>query len=106
MNTRTVQRKRSLHDRLAGNRALLGLLQLHPSALLVEMAAKCGYDYLVLDAEHGVFRENDYLPMLQALAATDVLAMVRLADHSAESIAEYLVMGADVIIAPHVSTAD
>lgn len=98
--------RRSLHERLPAQRALIGLLQTHPNPTLALMAGMCGYDFLLLDGEHGVFSESDCLLTLQTLAATDALAMVRLAGHDTHALGRYMDMGADVIVVPNVTTAE
>jgi 2-keto-3-deoxy-L-rhamnonate aldolase RhmA len=84
----------------------MGLLQTHPSPALAELAGMCGYDFLLLDAEHGVFSESDFLHTLRALASTDTLGMVRLAGHDTKALGRYMDMGADAIVVPDVSTAE
>jgi 4-hydroxy-2-oxoheptanedioate aldolase len=101
-----VKPRRSLHERLSAQHTLLGLLQAHPNPTLTEMAGMCGYDFLLLDGEHGVFSEQDYLYALQAIAGTETLALVRLRGHDTHALGRYLDMGADGIVAPNVSTAD
>jgi 4-hydroxy-2-oxoheptanedioate aldolase len=101
-----MKRKRSLNERLSERRALMGLLQAHPNPVLTEMAGMCGYDFLLLDGEHGVFSERDHLQTLQASASTDLFTLVRLADHHPQSVGRYLDMGADGIVVPNVSTAE
>lgn len=96
----------SVRDRLATQRALMGLLQTHPSPVIAEMAGMCGYDFLLLDAEHGVFSESDFLHTLRALASTDTLGMVRLAGHDTQALGRYMDMGADAIVVPDVSTVE
>lgn len=96
----------SMRQRLVTQRPLIGLLQTHPSAVLAEMAGMCGYDFVLLDCKHGVWSESEHLQALRALAATDVVSMIRLAGHDAHSIGRYLDMGVDVIVAPNVETAD
>lgn len=98
--------RRSLHERLSTRRALLGLLQTHANPTFSVMAGMCEYDFLLLDGEHGVFGESDYLLTLQAIAATDILAMVRVAGHDAHAVGRFLDIGADVIVVPNVSTAE
>jgi 4-hydroxy-2-oxoheptanedioate aldolase len=97
---------RTLQERLSTQPALIGLLQTHPNPALAEMAGMCGYDFLLLDGEHGVFSERDYLQTLQALAAADVLAMVRLPGQDTRAVGRYLDMGAEALVVPNVSTAE
>jgi 2-keto-3-deoxy-L-rhamnonate aldolase RhmA len=91
---------RRLHERLSKQRALIGLLQSQANPALAEMAGMCGYDFLLLDGEHGVFTGSDYLDTLRALATVDVLALVRLAQHDVHALGMYLDMGADGIVVP------
>jgi 4-hydroxy-2-oxoheptanedioate aldolase len=98
--------KRSLVGRLSKQRAVMGLLQSHHNSVFAEMAGMCGYDFLLLDGEHGVFGERDILQTLQISASTDLLVLVRLADHHPLSVGRYLDMGADGIVVPNVSTCE
>ena len=95
----------SLKERITSQRALLGLQVTHPNPPLAEMAAMCGYDFLMLDEEHGVFSRQDYLQTLQAISATNTLSIVRLAGHDGAAVGRYMDMGVDAIMAPGVSSA-
>jgi 2-keto-3-deoxy-L-rhamnonate aldolase RhmA len=101
-----MKARRTLHDRLSAQQALIGLLQAHPSPTFAEMAGMCGYDFLILDDEHGVFSARDYLQTLQALACIDVAVFVRLSGHDTQTVGRYLDMGAHGVIVPNVSTAE
>lgn len=101
-----MRERSTLQECLSRHRALLGLLQMRLNPLLAETAGQCGYDFLLLDCEHGVFSESDFSQSLKTLAATDVLALVRLAAHDTQALSRYLDMGADAIVVPHVSTAE
>jgi 2-keto-3-deoxy-L-rhamnonate aldolase RhmA len=70
------------------------------------MAGMCGYDFVVLDGEHGLFSESDYLQAHQALAGTDAFAMVRVPGHEPQAIGRHLDIGADAIIVPNVTTPE
>jgi 4-hydroxy-2-oxoheptanedioate aldolase len=102
-----VSKQATLQNRLTHERALIGLLQSHPNPSLTEMAGMCGYDFVMFDAEHGIFSETDYLHAFQAAAAARLLAMVRLARHDdTHSLGRYLDMGVQAIVVPNVSTAE
>jgi 2-keto-3-deoxy-L-rhamnonate aldolase RhmA len=70
--------KALFQQRLAAQRVLIGLLQTHHDPTLAEMAGMRGYDFLVLDGEHGVFSDHDYLEAMRTLAGVETLAMIRL----------------------------
>ena len=93
-------------ERLASQKGLLGLQQTHPNPMLAEMAGICGYDFLMLDAEHGLFSEEDYLRATQAVAASGLLVLVRLAGHDRHAMGRYMDVGVDAILVPNVSTAE
>jgi 4-hydroxy-2-oxoheptanedioate aldolase len=95
----------SLRERLTAQKFLIGLLQAHASATVAEMAGNCGYDFVLLDGEHGVFCEKDFIEALRAISNTDAIGMVRIGDHNANTVGRYLDMGAQVIVAPNVTTA-
>lgn len=95
-----------LYERLLARRALVGLLQTQANPLLAEMAGLCGYDFLLLDGEHGTFSDRDYLHALQVLSAVDTLGLVRVATHDLLAIGRLLDMGADAIVVPNVRTAE
>ena len=92
--------RRTLQERLSTQRALVGLLQTHPSTALAEMAGICGYDFLILDCEHGLFSEMDHLQALQAVRSTDIFSIIRLAGHDTRAMGRYLDMGVDAIVVP------
>lgn len=101
-----LKRHQLLQERLSKQRAIVGLLQAHPNTALAEMAGFCGYDFLILDVEHGLFDDLACLQTLQTVAATPAIAFVRLRGQDTAAVGRYLDMGADGIVAPNVETAD
>jgi 4-hydroxy-2-oxoheptanedioate aldolase len=96
----------SIYERLLARPAVVGLLQTHPNLALTELVGLCGYDFLILDAEHGVFSDKDFTCAIQTLAGTDLVPMVRLAGCDAQSVGRYLDMGAEAIVVPNVVSAE
>lgn len=96
----------TLHERLSAKRALIGLLQSRPDPAIAEMAGMCGYDFLILDDEHGTFGGSDHLQTFQAIGFTDMAAFVRLRGHDVQALGRYLDMGADGIVVPNVTCAE
>jgi 4-hydroxy-2-oxoheptanedioate aldolase len=93
-------------ERLAARQPLIGLLQSHLNLALTEIACLSGYDFLLLDGEHGVFSDGDYLQTLQTIGPTETLAFIRLADHDSRALGRYLDMGVDGVVVPNVTTAE
>lgn len=86
-------------ERLAGTFLNLG------SALTVEMAGCAGFDWLLLDHEHGPGGEETLLHQLQAASATPAYPVVRIAANEAPRFKRVLDVGAGGVMVPWVNTA-
>lgn len=74
------------------------------SPVIAELAASSGFDWLLLDLEHGCGTEAALLPQLQAIHGP-AAAIVRVGAPHADLIARVLDRGARGIMVPHVNTA-
>jgi 4-hydroxy-2-oxoheptanedioate aldolase len=76
------------------------------SSLTAEIVGLAGFDWVLIDLEHGAGNEKDVLSQLQALESTPTAAFVRVesADHA--RIAHVLDMGAEGVMCPKVNNAD
>ena len=88
---------------LRGDR-LLGTMITLPSPEVTELMAAVGFDWLFLDAEHGVLAARDLQAMLQAAGAS-VPCVVRIPAVAAAPMKQALDVGAAGIIAPLVNSA-
>jgi len=75
------------------------------SPAITEMVSGMGFDWLLLDLEHGFMQESDLLANIQAVRG-DVKIIVRISDFRPGFIARVLDWGAHGIMMPHVSSAD
>lgn len=92
---------------LREGRHQLGLWNAIPGATAIEIAAAAGFDWVVIDLEHGPMDVPDVLPALQVVAAyPDVSAVVRPAANDAAAIKRLLDMGAQTLLVPMVSTGE
>lgn len=71
-----------------------------------ELAARAGFDWLVLDLEHGAGTEAELLPQLLAVQATTTAACVRVVSAERLRIGRVLDLGADGVMLPRVDTLD
>ncbi|XP_044477064.1 2-keto-3-deoxy-L-rhamnonate aldolase-like [Mangifera indica] len=67
----------SLKSRLRNNETLYGIFLLSFSPTLAEISAMAGYDFVVVDMEHGPGGISDALACLRALGATRTPAILR-----------------------------
>jgi 4-hydroxy-2-oxoheptanedioate aldolase len=74
--------------------------------VIAEIIARAGYDWVLLDLEHGLGSEQDVLHQLQAISATATPAIVRVEGHARQRIHRVLDLGADGIMCPRIETAE
>ncbi|KAF5478011.1 hypothetical protein F2P56_004605 [Juglans regia] len=92
---------RSLKARLNnGEGPFYGLFLLSFSPTLAEIAGHAGYDFVVVDMEHGSGGISDALPCLRALAATGTPAILRIPDNSPTWAKKALDLGPQGIMIP------
>ena len=95
----------SLRARAEAGERLLGVLLRMPGEELVEMAAVAGFDFVLVDCEHG---PADVVALRQHMAVAavhGVPVVVRVGENDAGMILRALDQGAEGILAPHVDSA-
>jgi 4-hydroxy-2-oxoheptanedioate aldolase len=75
------------------------------SSITVEIAGLAGFDWLLIDHEHGPGGEDTMLHQLQAAAATPAFPIVRIAINEVARFKRALDMGALGVMVPYVNTA-
>lgn len=98
-------RRNRFAELLAGDDVLLGAHLAFPSADLVEFCGHLGFDWVWIDAEHGVIGPETSLALVRAADSVGLASLVRVPATSPSVILAYVESGADVILAPHVTSA-
>ena len=75
------------------------------SPITVEVAGLAGYDWLLLDHEHGPGGEDTLLHQLQAAASTPATTLVRIAANETARFKRVLDAGAQGVMVPFINTA-
>ncbi|CAA2956530.1 uncharacterized protein LOC111371747 [Olea europaea var. sylvestris] len=94
----------TLKARLKNGETLYGIFLLSFSPTLAEIAGLAGYDFAVVDMEHGHGGISDALPCLHALAATNTAAILRLPESSATWAKKALDLGPQGIMFPMIDS--
>lgn len=94
-----------LKERIRRGDHLLGLLVRTPSIMLIEMAGNNGYDFVLLDTEHGVADQKDLAEHVVAARAAEIPILVRIGEQEKALALRALDAGAEGIVVPHVQTA-
>jgi len=91
---------------LATSRPLFGLWHGIPDPVVAEICAGAGFDWLLLDAEHGPFDIPKILANLQAIEPYPVSTIVRPVEGSTALIKQLLDIGAQTLLVPMVDSAE
>ncbi len=95
-----------LRERVLAGETLFGLFLDLGSPIAAELASRAGYDWLVIDLEHGAATESDLLLLLHAVEAGGAAALVRPQSGERLRIGRALDMGARGIVVPRLNSAD
>jgi 2-keto-3-deoxy-L-rhamnonate aldolase RhmA len=79
------------------------LIEFRQTAVL-QILANCGFDFVVIDSEHGVFGIESIADLSRAARLLDITPIVRIPDHAYPWIAPVLDAGALGIMAPRIET--
>jgi 2-keto-3-deoxy-L-rhamnonate aldolase RhmA len=93
-------------ERLRSGEVVFGLMQTLADPAITELAVWSGYDFVILDAEHGMLDEAAQLAGLRAMAATDSFAMVRVGAGDLDAIVRVLDWGAEGVMVANVKSAE
>ncbi len=91
-------------QRLRNGETLIGCFLNLGSALTAEMVGQAGFDFVVIDLEHGSGTEANVLSQLQALEYSGTRSVVRVEGHARQRSHRVLDLGAHGIMFPRVNT--
>lgn len=92
------------HDQLVTHQPLLGSFVKTPHPIVIEVMALSGFDFAVIDAEHGPFDRASIDLMLLAGQAAGLPLIVRVPDDRPATLLGVLDCGAAGVMVPHVTS--
>jgi 4-hydroxy-2-oxoheptanedioate aldolase len=95
-----------LRTRIRSGETLIGVFSDLSSPLAVELCGQAGFDWAVIDLEHGAASEADLLAMLYAAATTPMGPLVRPQSAERLRIGRALDLGATGIVLPQLQSLD
>jgi len=96
----------TLRERVLDGATTFGSWLSTGSPVAAEIAGHAGFDWLVIDTEHGMSTEADVLPQLYAIGTTPATALVRIQRSDRLRISRALDLGAGGLVVPRVDGAD
>jgi 4-hydroxy-2-oxoheptanedioate aldolase len=97
---------KNLKKRLRQGETLNGCWLNLGSSLTAEIVGHAGFDWVLIDLEHGAGEEKDVLFQLQALEHTSATAIVRVESADSPRIHRVLDMGAEGIMCPRINNVE
>jgi 2-keto-3-deoxy-L-rhamnonate aldolase RhmA len=94
----------SAKDKIRRGEVALGVSLMFPSPQLVEMLAYAGFDWVLIDCEHGSIGPADIEMMSMAADATGITAIARPRSNAAADIQAVLDRGVMGVQIPHINT--
>ena len=95
-----------MKQKLQAGEPVFGVSVMIPSPQIVEMIAAAGFDWVLLDCEHGTLTLESVELMAMAAEASGITAIARPMTRSAEHILQVLDRGVMGVQVPHVNTAE
>lgn len=96
---------KGLKQRLNKGETLIGTFLSLGNAVTTEIVAYAGFDWVLIDLEHGVGTEGDVAGQLLGLKDTNVTSIVRVEGYQRQRIHRVLDLGAEGIMCPRVDNA-
>ena len=97
--------KNRMKAKLLSGQPAIGVSVMIPSPQIVEMLGRLGFDWVLVDCEHGTISRESAEEMVRAAEASGITPIARPAGNSAEAILQMLECGALGVQVPHVNTA-
>ena len=95
-----------MKEKLRAGEPVFGVSVMIPSPQIVEMVGAAGFDWVLLDCEHGTLTHESVELMAMAAEACGITAIARPATRSPEHILQVLDRGVMGVQVPHVNTAE
>jgi 4-hydroxy-2-oxoheptanedioate aldolase len=100
-----MMRENRLKRMLQAGETAVGVFQPVPASAMTEVFGLVGFDFVILDAEHGPSAVETCEAMIRAADAVDLPTVVRIAENTSQNILRYLDAGALGVQIPMVNNA-
>ncbi len=99
-------RSGKLRELVKNGRVAFGATVHVPAASLVEILGHVGFDFAMIDTEHGLFGMEAIGELIRAAQGVELSPVVRVLNNDPSLIMKALDLGAEGVIVPHVSNQD
>lgn len=97
---------KNLKEKIQNGETLLGCWLNTGSSITAEIVGSAGFDWVLIDMEHGAGSEKDVLHQIQALEHTNSSPIVRVESNARQRFHRMLDYGAEGIMCPRIDTVE
>jgi 4-hydroxy-2-oxoheptanedioate aldolase len=101
-----IVRPNTVKERLRNGEVVVGSFVQYPSPQTVEILAAAGFDYVLIDCEHGPTSPESAYPMVLAAEANNTVSMIRVWQNSPQVLLRYLDLGTDGVMIPQINSRE
>jgi 4-hydroxy-2-oxoheptanedioate aldolase len=105
MSNNRMTNKNILKSRLQINEPVLGTWQVIPSSTVADIIIKAGFDFTIIDMEHGPITYETAEDMVRAIESSGGAPLIRVSKNESSDILKALEIGAHGILVPQIETA-
>lgn len=98
--------KNTVKAAILGGTPQIGIWLNTGSPVIAEIAGQAGFDWCLIDGEHGPNTVSEWLPQLQALTAAGTPAVIRIPNTDVWMVKQALDLGCQTIMVPMVDTPE
>jgi 2-keto-3-deoxy-L-rhamnonate aldolase RhmA len=102
----SVMRPNTTKAKLAEGKVVFGAIISRHAPDLVELFGAIGYDFVMIDGEHGPMSLDEVEHMVRAAEAFSITPIARIPNHEDSTILRFLDRGVQGIIVPHINTRE
>jgi len=96
----------TIKKRMQGGESVFGTWCMLPSSFVVDVIARTGVDFVILDMEHGTLSWETVEEMVRAAQLHNCQPIIRVGDDRENTILHALETGCEAVMVPHVSTPE
>jgi 4-hydroxy-2-oxoheptanedioate aldolase len=100
-----VVRPNLLKQKLRANEPVIGVFMPLPSPQMVEVSAVAGFDFVLIDNEHGPLAAETAYAMVLAAEASGITPIARVGNRDKQEVLKFLDIGVQGIMSPQIHTA-
>jgi 4-hydroxy-2-oxoheptanedioate aldolase len=100
-----MYRPNAVKARLAAGQGAFGIFNNLASPLIAELSGLVGYDFVLIDGEHGAGGHEEHRAMIQAIASTTASVLMRVAKNDPALLKQVLDLGVEGVMVPSISNA-